>query len=110
MNLMRSLDEYEQLIASARERFALAPPPWMLTQSSWAIACSLPKVILGKLEGERRSLPCPIMAVALAPGSDELLRGPLFTRLAQGGQVASRVCPFRQRQTTAFQNWRRALL
>jgi hypothetical protein len=50
------------------------------------------------------------MAVALAPGSEELLRGALFTRLAQGGQVASRVCPFRQRQTTAFQNWRRVLL
>src|SRR5215469_10127590 len=50
----------------------LAPPPWMLTQSFWAIACSWLYVILEGLDGERRrSLPCSIMAVAIAPGSKD---------------------------------------
>ena len=46
------------------------------------------------------------MASALASAGEELLRGPLVTRLAQGGPVAPRFRPFRQWQTTAFQNRR----
>jgi hypothetical protein len=42
------------------------------------------------------------LAPALPFAGWELLRGPLVTRLAQGGSVASRFPPFRQRQTTKF--------
>src|ERR1700674_949775 len=76
----------------------------------WAIARSSPTMILVRLNGERHSFSFSIVAPALPFAGWELLHGPLVTRLAQGGPVAPRFRPFRQRPTTKFQSRRGAPL
>ena len=138
--VMKSLDEYEQLLAPVRECFAISPGVQAINSSSNDVFlesfllhfCALGSQMTEPVERwiRRAAGRCAIMGHAelanalnghaqaetshhllmiadvrsLAPALPfagwELLRGPLVTRLAKGGPLASRFCPFRQRQTT----------
>jgi hypothetical protein len=76
----------------------------MLTHNFWVIARSSLIVILVRLKVESRSFSIFTWRLRWPLGGEEILRGPLVTRLAQGHQGASRFGVFRQRQTATFQN------